>query len=128
MSADPPRCVVLRLPQRLWLCTAAVDMRCSYDGLAALVRHALGRNPLDGHAFVFINRRRTQLKCLYFEAGGYCIWAKRLERGQFGIAHNREPRSVALSRTEFEALLEGLDLVVHRRRKRWHPSVPTGPF
>lgn len=76
---------MLTRPPRLWLCTVAVDMRRSYDGLAALVRHHLGRDPLSGHGFVFVNRRRTQLKCLYFDSDGYCIWSKRLERGQFAI-------------------------------------------
>ena len=73
----------MRLPVKLWLCTQPTDMRCSYDGLAALVRRQLGQNPLSGHGFIFINRRRTQLKCLYFQAGGYCVWSKRLERGRF---------------------------------------------
>lgn len=72
----------MRAPAQLWLCTEPADMRRSYDGLAAMVRHQLGYNPLRGHGFFFINRRRTQLKCLYFDAGGYCIWSKRLERGR----------------------------------------------
>jgi len=113
---------MLSRPPRLWLCTAPVDMRRSFDGLAALVRHSLGQDPLSGQGFVFVNRRRTQLKCLYFEAGGYCVWSKRLERGRFAIRHGRQARSVALSRTEFEALVEGLDLVVRSRRKRWQPG------
>lgn len=113
---------MLSRPPRLWLCTAPVDMRRSFDGLAALVRHSLGQDPLSGQGFVFVNRRRTQLKCLYFEAGGYCVWSKRLERGRFAIRHGRQIQSVALSRTEFEALVEGLELVVRSRRKRWQPG------
>lgn len=117
---------MLGRPVQLWLCTAPADMRKSYDGLAALVRRELGRDPLNGHGFIFINRRRTQLKCLYFESGGYCIWSKRLERGEFGIQHSCRPATVSLSRTEFEALLEGLDLEIKRRRKRWRQSAQTG--
>jgi len=62
-----------------------------------------------------------QMKLLYFDAGGYCLWAKRLERGRFALARERVGGAVALSRTEFEALIEGLDLVVKKRRKRWSP-------
>jgi len=112
----------MRLPTQLWLCTQPTDMRRSYDGLAATVRHQLGRNPLNGHGFIFINRRRTQLKCLYFEAGGYCIWSKRLERGRFGGPGRGQQPIRALTHTEFEALLEGLELVVTKRRKRWSPQ------
>lgn len=110
----------MRTPTQLWLCTQATDMRRSYDGLAAMIRGQLGRDPLSGQGFVFINRRRTQLKCLYFEPGGYCVWGKRLERGRFGVtaAHHGIVRS--LTPAEFAALIEGLDWVVKKRRKRWH--------
>ena len=112
----------MRTPATLWLCTQPTDMRCSYDGLAAKVRRHLGADPLNGQGFVFVNRRRTQLKCLYFDAGGYCVWSKRLEQGRFGVNRTAQTSAVALSRTAFEGLIEGLDLIVKKRRKRWHPS------
>ena len=43
-----------------------------------MVKHVMGEDPLSGALFVFINRRRTQMKCLYFEDDGYCVWSKRL--------------------------------------------------
>jgi transposase len=105
---------------RIWLCTQPTDMRRSFDGLSALVRNHLAADPTSGDWFAFINRRRTQIKVLAFEEGGYCVWSKRLERGQFalllGVAGS--PRR-GLSRTEFLALLEGVDLVVKRQRKRY---------
>jgi len=112
---------MLTQPTRLWLCTAPTDMRKQIDGLVALAKHHLGHDPLSGHGFVFVNRRRTQMKLLYFDRDGFCIWSKRLEQGQFGVRHERHADSVALSRTEFEALLEGLDLEIRKRRKRWSP-------
>lgn len=113
----------MRTPAVLWLCTQPTDMRRSYDGLAAMVRGQLGDNPLSGQGFVFVNRRRTQLKCLYFDAGGYCVWSKRLEAGRFGIDRSSSSPTVALSRTAFEGLIEGLDLVIKKHRKRWQPGV-----
>jgi transposase len=68
---------------RIWLYAPPTDMRKSFDGLSALVRTKLAEDPLSGQLFVFINRRRTQLKVLYFDRGGYCVWAKRLEQGRF---------------------------------------------
>ena len=47
---------------RIWLYGPPTDMRKSFDGLSALVRTKLDENPLSGQLFVFINRRRTQLK------------------------------------------------------------------
>ena len=58
-----------------------VDMRKSFDGLYALTRQALGCDPLSGELFVFINRRGTQMKVLYWDRTGFCVWAKRLEQG-----------------------------------------------
>ena len=68
---------------RIWLCCEPTDMRKSFYGLSALVRTRLCEDPLNGALFVFVNRRKTLLKALYFESDGYCIWSKRLERGQF---------------------------------------------
>lgn len=109
----------MRLPIRLWLCVAPTDMRKSYDGLAAIVRSEFNDNPLTGDGFVFINRRRTQLKCLYFEAGGYCVWSKRLEQGLFVHRSGDSQGQVALSQTEFAALVDGLDVTINKRRKRY---------
>lgn len=91
-------------------------MRRSFDGLSAMVKNHLGENPTSGHWYVFINRRRTQIKLLAFEGDGYCVWSKRFEQGQFaGDGTNKR----ALCHTEFLALLEGVDLVVKKRRKRY---------
>jgi transposase len=62
---------------------AAAHSRKSFDGLQALVRHGLGEDPLSGGLYVFINRRATQMRVLYFDRSGFCIWAKRLEAGRF---------------------------------------------
>jgi transposase len=117
---------MLSKPTRLWLCTRAMDMRRSYDGLAAVVRAELGGDPLSGEGFVFINRRGTQLKLLYFDGDGYCVWSKRLERGIFGRSQASDQPVAALSQTQFAALLEGLDITIRSRRQRWHRKAPDG--
>lgn len=105
---------------RIWLYGAPTDMRKSFDGLSALVRTKLAEDPLSGQLFVFINRRRTQLKVLYFDRGGYCVWAKRLEQGRFHPLGAGEKRR--LEWTELKLILEGIDLRSIRRFKRYqHP-------
>ncbi|MCG5517410.1 MULTISPECIES: IS66 family insertion sequence element accessory protein TnpB [unclassified Ectothiorhodospira] len=110
---------MLRPLPRLWLCTQPTDMRRSYDGLVALVKQHLGMDPLSGQGFIFINRRRTQLKVLYFDEDGYCLWCKRLEQGRFRRLGDPAQAKVALSQTEFSALIEGLQIAVEKRQKRW---------
>ncbi len=63
---------------RIWLCTQPTDMRRSFDGLSAVVKNHLGEDPTNGCWFAFINRRRTQMKVLAFEEGGYCLWSNQL--------------------------------------------------
>ena len=92
------------------------DMRKSYDGLQALARHAMGLNPLDGALYVFVNRRGSQLKCLYFDRSGFCIWGKRLKSGKF-IGDWSAVRTREMDWTGLKLLLEGLE--GKRVRKRF---------
>jgi transposase len=105
--------------RRVWLCVQPTDMRRSFDGLSAVVRQHLGENPSSGQWFAFINRRRTQIKILAFEEGGYCVWSKRLEQGQFAALGAGGARTRALCHTDLLALLEGVDRVIERQRKRY---------
>jgi transposase len=103
---------------RIWLYARPTDLRKSYDGLAALAKNALGENPLSGELFVFVNRKRTQMKVLYFEAGGYCIWSKRLESGQFQYREQAGAKQV-LDWSALRWLIEGIDERSVRRYKRY---------
>ena len=79
----------------------------------------MGEEPTSGHWFTFINRRRTQIKVLAFEAGGYCVWSKRLEVGRFAALSAAGSVKRGLRPTEFLALLEGVNLVIKGQRKRY---------
>ncbi len=103
---------------RIWLCTEPTDMRKSFNGLSALVKHRLSDDPLNGHLYVFINRRKTQMKILYFDVSGYAIWSKRLERGQF-VARFDGSVKQSISFAELQCLLEGIELNNTRRYKRF---------
>ncbi len=63
------------------LCVTPTDMRKSFDGLCGLVQSVFDRNVLDGHLFLFLNRRRDRIKALFWERDGLVLWYKRLESG-----------------------------------------------
>ena len=65
------------------LYSKACDMRKSFDGLSGLVSSELGRDPLSGEVFIFLNRTGTLIKLLHWEAGGFVLYYKRLEAGSF---------------------------------------------
>jgi len=102
---------------RVWLYRQTTDMRKSFKGLIALVKNQLQEDPLSGHLFVFINRRKTQMKVLYYAQGGFCIWMKKLSQGQFAFKENRSCKQ-AMSWNELQWLIEGLDVEKVRYRKR----------
>lgn len=103
---------------RIWLCTEPTDMRKSFRGLSALVRNQLNHDPLSGQYFVFINRRKTQMKMLYFSRTGYCLWAKRLERGQFQVRASASGQR-ALTLADLQLLIDGIEVEKSRQFKRF---------
>jgi transposase len=101
---------------RVFVYGKPVNMRLSFDGLYALTRNSLGQDPLSGHLFAFINRRATQIKCLYFDRTGLCVWSKRLEVGR--LVSNWDAVSTReMDWTGLKLLLEGIE--PKRVRKRY---------
>lgn len=70
---------------RIFVCTQPQDMRRGFDTLALAVQQVLGEDPRSGALFVFTNRRRSQLKALWWDRSGYCILYKRLHRALFQL-------------------------------------------
>jgi len=91
------------------------DMRKSFRGLIALVKNSMGRDPLSGHLFVFVNRRGNYLKALYWDRSGFCIWAKRLEQGNF-ISNWGRVREREMDYTQLKLLLEGIEKKSQKKR------------
>jgi transposase len=108
---------------RAFLCTRAVDMRKSFDGLSGLVEECFRQDLLDGHLFLFVNRRRDRIKVLYFDHDGLAIWYKRLEVGSFQVPDSAGRDGIELDPAGLAMILSGIDLDSARRRKRSrHPA------
>lgn len=113
---------MLSLPAsvRIYLCIAPADMRKSFDGLYAMVQQVFQRDPLDGHLFLFLNRRQDRVKILYWDRDGLALWYKRLEAGTFQLpADLGDARGVELDATQLAMLLGGIDVRSAKRRKRF---------
>ena len=106
--------------QRYYLYRQATDMRKGFNGLSGLVRDALQGDPLDGSAYIFINRRRDRMKLLAWEAGGFVLYYKLLESGTFELPRfEQEATSCSLTWEELMLIIQGVDLQSVRRRKRF---------
>ena len=114
---------MLSLPPtvRVYLAAGVTDMRKAIDGLAALTRSILDKDPTSGHLFVFCNRRRDRIKILYWEGSGYWLLHKRLETGTFAwpaMSGSGQDR-IEMTSAELSALVGGLDLRGSKKR-RWY--------
>jgi len=85
-------------------------MRASYDTLFSKAKGVLNQDPFSGHLFLFINRHRTSMKCLYYDGTGFVIIAKRMERGLFSRINPYYRGEVVLTAAEFALFFEGADL------------------
>lgn len=106
---------------RVFLYGEPASMRLSFDGLYALAQHRMQQDPLSGNLFAFINRKATQMKVLYFDRTGWCVWSKRLEQGRL-ISNWDTVTTREMDWTGLKLLLEGIE--PKRMRKRYQkPSI-----
>lgn len=100
---------------RIFVALDPVDMRGSFDALAGHVRRLNG-DPLDGHLYLFVNRRRHLLKAIWFDRTGWALYSKRLERGTFEVPSvEGDARRVAIDPAQLAMILEGIALRAPRR-------------
>ena len=108
---------------RIFVHTQPTDMRKQFNGLHAIVAHAMGQDVMTGDYFVFFNRRKHRCKILYWDRDGLVVWAKRLERGRFQIPVSRDGAiTVEVDGTTLAMILGGVDLQTAQRRKRYQAS------
>lgn len=116
---------MLSLPPtvRVFVAVEPIDMRGSFDSLAGAVRR-LGLDPVDGHLYLFLNRRRRIAKALWFDGSGWCVLAKRLEAGSFQLPTLETTESkVQIDGSTFASLLAGIDFNASRRG--WFRRLPS---
>ena len=112
--------MILPRGARIYVATIPTDMRCGFDGLAALARRHIGLDVRDGALFVFFNRRVDRVKLIWWDRTGYCLLAKRLERGRFHVPqplHVGTP-SVTIDLAELTLILDGVGLSASKLRAR----------
>lgn len=95
---------------KIFVSKEPADMRASYDTLFSKSRDILRQDPFSGHLFVFINSRRSAIKCLYYDGTGLVLLCKRLERGTFSRINPMFKGEIILTAAEFALFFEGADL------------------
>jgi transposase len=95
---------------KIFVSKEPTDMRASYDTLFSKAKGILAQDPFSGHLFLFINSRRSSIKCLYYDGTGFVIIAKRMERGLFSRINPMYKGEVVMTAAEFALFFEGADL------------------
>jgi len=97
---------------RVFAYTLPTDMRKGFDGLYGMVSSHLDRDPLSGELFLFVARNRKRAKVLMWDGTGLCLYAKRLEKGQFAkLWAGEDTTAIELTTSELQLFLEGSRLV-----------------
>jgi transposase len=100
---------MLHFLPKIMLALTPIDMRKSYQGLGVLVQNVLDQDPFSATAFVFTNKKKNRLKILYWHINGFCLFQKRLEKGQFLMATSQENASRDLTSYQLQGLIQGID-------------------
>jgi transposase len=107
---------------RVFLARTPCDMRKSFHGLVSLAESVLKKDPLSGHLFVFINRRRDRIKLLYWGGTGFCIWYQQLQQGSYQLPEITDADSesgIEITASQLSLILDGIDLSSVRQRARY---------
>lgn len=101
------------------VCLDPVDFRMGINGLSVLIEASLKYDPFSRNLFCFTNKRKTQIKVLYWERSRFCLWLKRLEEERFKWPMHMRPVAdgqadgspvARLTQEQLTWLLDGLDL------------------
>ena len=106
----------------VYLCRDIVDFRKGINGLAILVEEMLSLDPFSEQLYVFCNRRRNQVRILYWERNGFCLWQKRLEKARFKWPRDADGDVVRLSGQQLNWLIDGYDVMRMQAHERLHFS------
>ena len=106
--------------RQYYLYRPATDMRKGIDSLSGLVRNGFGKNPLTGDLFIFLNRRKSQMKMLHWQQDGFAIFYKRLEKGTYEIpVLGNSSDHLEISPEQLMFILQGVVLKSIRKRPRY---------
>jgi transposase len=95
-------------------------MRKGFDSLCGIIANELGRQVMNGDAFIFINKPRTHLKLLVWEQGGFTIVYRRTEKGTFEVpSFNLDQDSLQITSDQLHCILKGIKLSSIKYRKRY---------
>lgn len=99
-------------------------MRKGFDSLSGIITSQLKMNVLNGSVFIFINKKRNQVKLLLWEGDGFAVYYKRLEKGTYELPSiSQDTSDLSISNEALQYILSGVSLKSVRKRRRYQHLV-----
>lgn len=108
---------------RIFLAIEPIDFRKGLDSIARLCQHQLQQDPTSGHYFIFRNKRRTDIKLLYYDSQGFCLFQKRLSTGRYQHWPTASAPLVTLTPAQLQVLIFNGDPQNTQDGVSWQPIV-----
>ena len=105
---------------KILVSTEPVDARKSIDSLCSLIPSRFCDDPQSGSIFIFFNKARDKVKILYWDHNGFVLFYKRLEKHRFPVPKLVGSPNLAITETQLQGLLAGLDFMLMRHFKEMH--------
>ena len=112
---------MLNIPRstKIFLCSQPIDMRKSFDAISGIIQSHFGQNPLNGHLFVFLSKRRDRMKVLFWDVDGFVLYYKRLESGTFACLDDLQAGNCnEILSSDFALMLSGINPLTGKQKKR----------
>jgi transposase len=107
---------------KYYLYNGKADMRKGFDSLSGIVSSQMHCDLLSGAVFIFLNKKRNQVKLLLWEGDGLALYHKRLEKGTYELPLLKaETATLSITSEQLLWILQGISLKsVHKRKRYQH--------
>ena len=104
--------------KKIFIASKPVDFRLSIDGLSTFIQREVKSNLHDGSIYVFYNKNRDKIKCLFWDRNGFVLYYKRLDKCKFKMKKMlHEVENITAS--ELDVLLSGFEPEPVERKRQY---------
>ena len=93
---------------QFYLKPGITDMRKAINGLTLLIQNQMNHSPFSKSLFLFCNKARKNLKIIYWDNNGFCLWQKKIEKQKFPWPQTKE-EALEITYDQLKMLLSGID-------------------
>ena len=101
--------IIVSPKHKIFVAIQPLDFRKGAMAIASVCKQQFQLDPMSGHYFIFHNRRSTDIKILYYDNSGFCLWQKRLSKGRFSAWPTLDKPLVTLTPAQLHVLINNGD-------------------